>query len=67
MKYTIDRIEGSIAVCEREDRTMHDIELKHLPFDAREGLSFAEVNGTYRAIRSDRSKRIKNLMDELWK
>ena len=37
MRYIIDRIEGGIAVCEKEDGSLEDIPLQTLPRGAREG------------------------------
>jgi hypothetical protein len=37
MKLLIDRIEGDFAVCQKEDRTMLNINRRDLPVDAKEG------------------------------
>ncbi len=37
MKLIIDRFEGDYAVCEREDKTMMDIERSKLPEGVKEG------------------------------
>jgi len=37
MQYIIDRIEGSLAVCEKEDGSFEDIPLAQLPKGAKEG------------------------------
>ena len=37
MKYIIDRVEGKIAVCEAEDRTMTNLPLSRLYPGAKEG------------------------------
>lgn len=66
-KYTVDRIEGEYAVCELDDRSMINMLLSSLPFEAKEGMRFEQDGETYRVIENERSKRIKNLMDELWK
>ena len=44
MQYIIDRIEGDLAVCEREDGSPEHIPMRELPEGAREGsvLVFAE-------------------------
>lgn len=36
-RYIIDRIEGSLAVCEAEDKTMRNVPLADLPEGASEG------------------------------
>lgn len=67
MTYTVDRIEGMIAVCEDENRKMVDIPLHALPFEVKEGLVFERDNGCYRLVdASERHERIKSLMDDLW-
>jgi len=37
MKVIIDRFEGDYAVCEKEGRTMVDIERNKIPAEAKEG------------------------------
>lgn len=37
MQLVIDRFEGNFAVCEKDDKTMIDIEKIKLPLDAKEG------------------------------
>jgi hypothetical protein len=37
MKVVIDRFEGNYAVCEKEDRTMINIDKAKVPCDAKEG------------------------------
>jgi len=44
---SIDRIEGAVAVCEREDRTMAQIPLSRLPSGVKEGDCLMEVNGHF--------------------
>ena len=67
MKYIIDRIEGTIAVCEDENREMVNISVVDFPFKAKEGMAFGEKHGVYRAIdNSERHKRIEKLMNDLW-
>lgn len=65
--YTIDRIEGDYAICEADDRTMHDILLSDLPFEAKEGLTFVFEDGSYRIVENLRKERINKLMGKLWK
>ena len=37
MRYSIDRVEGGLAVCEREDGALEHVALGELPEGAREG------------------------------
>lgn len=70
MKVVIDRFEGIYAVCEKEDRTMINIEIEKLPLKAKEGdvLSITsdsiniDVEETY-----IRKKEIEELTRDLWK
>ena len=48
MKYTIDRIEGSIAVCEDEDRNRVELPLEQLYENPREGDHFVMEDGVSR-------------------
>ena len=65
--YPIDRIEGVYAVCEAEDRTMHEILLTDLPFEAKEGITFVFEDGVYTVVENPRKQRVRKLMDKLWK
>ncbi len=47
IKYVIDRIEGDIAVCEREDRVFVDIPLSELDDNVKEGDYIALIGGVY--------------------
>lgn len=68
MKYIIDRIEGKCAVCEAEDMSMVDIPLDALPPNVKAGTYIEYKDGFYSILDSDsnRTDRIKNLMDNLW-
>lgn len=69
MRVIIDRFEGKYAVCEKEDRSMVNIEKDKLPPEAREGdVLVLEGDKIYiDAVTTDERKRnIKKLMDELW-
>lgn len=70
MKVIIDRFEGKFAVCEKEDRTMIDIEKSKIPQESKEGdvlnivdgeifIDFEETN--------KRKKEIEELIKDLWK
>ena len=65
----VDRFEGRFAVCEQEDGTMVDVDVKLLPEETKEGDVLRVENGVY-AIDADatleRTKHIRQLMGELW-
>ena len=62
MKYVIDRIEGGIAVCEREDRIMEDIPLSELYEGAKAGDHFQKDEaGVYRDTASEEEARKRNI------
>jgi tetrahydromethanopterin S-methyltransferase subunit B len=69
MKVIIDRFEGDFAVCEKEDRTMMDIEKSKIPTTAKEG---DVLNITNDRITIDveetkkRKKEIEELTKDLW-
>jgi hypothetical protein len=70
MRVVIDRFEGDYAVCERDDRTMMNMERKNLPNGVKEGDALVIDGDT---ITVDRRKTrlnkqdVRRLMDELWK
>ena len=67
MWYIIDRIEGDVALCETEDRTMVEIPVALLPFAAKEGVRFHGKNDTYALIGDQAAdERIRGLMDALF-
>ena len=45
MKYIIDRFEGTLAVCEDENKQMIQIPKYRLPLEAQEGDSLVERDG----------------------
>ena len=47
MQYIVDRIEGNLAVCEREDGGFEDIPLDQLPKGIREGNVLNCENGAW--------------------
>jgi len=69
MKIIIDRFEGSYAVCEKEDRTMINIERIDVPFQAKEGdvlsidrnLITIDIEETEK-----RRQNIEKLTEDLW-
>lgn len=69
MKVIIDRFEGDFAVCEREDRSMIDIEISKIPSKAKEGdvLDISDDIITIDLEETERRKRkIEELTKDLW-
>lgn len=69
MKYTIDRFEGTFAVCEDEQGTMINISIDLIPQTATEGDVLIYSSDRYAVDTGETNKRkknIQNLMDELW-
>lgn len=69
MKYTIDRFEGTIAVCEDEQRNMTNIPKYRLPLEAKEGDVLIEVNGMLQIDdeeTNERRKKARQLMMKLF-
>ncbi|NLM62470.1 MAG: DUF3006 domain-containing protein [Clostridiales bacterium] len=65
----IDRFEGEYAVCEDNERKMHNIERSKLPPNAREGDVLLLKGDRYVIDRQETEKRklrLKKLMDSLW-
>jgi len=70
MIVVVDRFEGDYAVCEKEDRTMTNIERRRLPKGVREGDVLVVEGDTVRVDRNGTSRRqreVKKLMNNLWK
>ncbi|NLZ49470.1 MAG: DUF3006 domain-containing protein [Clostridiales bacterium] len=69
LKVIIDRFEGDFAVCEREDRSMIDIEISKIPSKAKEGyvLDISDDIITIDLEETERRKRkIEELTKDLW-
>ena len=69
IKVTVDRFEGDFAICEKDDRTMIQIEKSRLPDTVREGdIIVVEDEGIYldAAATKERKSRIEGLMKDLW-
>lgn len=69
MKLIIDRFERDYAVCEKEDRTMVNIERSKIPPEAREGDVLKNENNTYVIDYEEINKRkekIRKLMNDLF-
>ncbi len=70
MKYIIDRIEGVLAVCEREDGVFEDIHLSELPEYIHEGSVLINTEGVWSidtGAEAQRRKEIFELQDSLFK
>jgi len=70
MRYIIDRFEGSYAVCEDEKGNMINIEIAHIPRDAKEGDVLMRVVEHYAIDINEtqiRKAKIQKMMEELWK
>lgn len=69
MKVIIDRIEGKIAVCEKADKRMIDIEVDQLPKDIKEGdVVIFEEGRCYIDLEETkkRKKYIQDLVNDIW-
>ena len=69
MKYTIDRFEGTIAVCENEQKVMVNIPKYRLPLEVKEGDVLEEINGMLQiddVETNERRKKAKQLMNKLF-
>lgn len=69
LKFIIDRFEGDLAVCEKEDKKIINIEKSKLPSNVKEGDVIVYENGKYSIDlkeTNERKRKIKKLMDSLW-
>jgi hypothetical protein len=69
MKVIIDRFEGEYAVCEKEDKTMIDIERSKIPAEAKEGDALLVEDNKIIIDEEEtkkREERIKDLTKDLW-
>lgn len=69
MKYTIQRFDGKIAVCEDENKEIINIPKYRLPLEAKEGDVVVEMNGMLQiddVETNERRKKSKQLMDKLF-
>lgn len=64
-RYTIDRFEEDIAVCEREDGAMVDIPCEALPDDAAEGDVLVFDGGTYTLDHDETDERRERIEDKV--
>ena len=69
MKVIIDRFEGHFAVCEKEDKTMIDIERSKIPAEAKEGDALLVEDNKIIIDEEEtkkREERIEDLTKDLW-
>lgn len=69
LKLIIDRFEGDYAVCEKEDRTMVDVEKCRIPPEAKEGDVLKVVEDKFLIDEAEtikRKKHIEELAKDLW-
>lgn len=70
MKVVIDRFEGKYAVCEKQDRTMINIEKSKISQEAKEG-DVLNISGDKISIdieeTNKRKKEIEELTKDIWK
>ena len=66
--YTVDRIEGDIAVLYDDGDNKSDIAVSELPEDLKEGdiLRFDEENGVY-IIDKEKTREIKSIIEDRFK
>ena len=68
MRLLVNRIEGKLAVCEKSDKSMVDIELAKLPGNVQEGDVLIEKDGNYTfdlTQTEKRKKHVQGLLDDL--
>jgi Protein of unknown function (DUF3006) len=69
MKVVIDRFEGDFVVCEKEDRTILNINKRDVPVDSKEG-DILVIDGDIIKIDSaetgKRKKSVQELSDNIW-
>jgi hypothetical protein len=69
MKVIIDRFEGNYVVCEKEDRTMINIERNKIPTEVKEGSVLSVTEDGIAIDEEDtirRKKDIEELTKDLW-
>ena len=67
--YIVDRIEGEYVVCEREDKSLVDLEKALFPAEVKAGDVVRMEDGRYHICIEEtkkRADRIKALMNSLW-
>ena len=64
MRYIVDRIEGGLAVCEKEDGSLEHIPLRALPRGAREGSVLVCDGGVWALDLQAEEERRKRLFEK---
>ncbi len=68
--FIIDRFEYIYAVCEDENKIMHNILREELPKDVKEGDCIERVNGKY-TVNEEKTKllrqKVEKLIEDMWK
>lgn len=70
MKYSVDRIEEGIAVCEDENGERMTVKVEEIPFAVKEGDIIRETDGVFEILpdeTADRKKRIAALQKSIFK
>ena len=65
----VDRIEGSIAVCEQDNKSFVDVPISNLPKGVKEGSVLLNKDGSWEIDtekQNTRNRRIKEKMDSLF-
>lgn len=65
MRVTVDRFEGCYAVCEKDDRTMINIEISKLPEGVNEGCVLV-IDGAKIVIDEEETKKRIEEIERLW-
>lgn len=70
MIFSVDRIEGNIAVCENSDSDVFELPVDAFPFEIKEGSVVEKTDdGRYNLCKTEeetRRKNILNLMDDIF-
>ena len=65
MKYTADRTEADLAVCETENGEMVNIPLKDLPAGAKEGSVLIQEDGRWSMDEEEETARKKRIAEKM--
>lgn len=66
MRVTIDRFENNFAVCEKDDRSMINVERNKIPLEAKEG-DILDIEGNFVSINKTETEKRKKQIDEMTK
>lgn len=65
MRYIVDRIEGAVAVLERDDLEIVDVPLSELPGGVRQHDCLEEVGGAWQIDRDRTAERKRRIEDKM--